>query len=319
MDGETILQGAKRQGFTLPNACRSGTCQICEATLVSGSVRLQNSNRILRATSAENPHNIYCCQAYPMENLQLEVKTVLAPGQLPIHDISAQIVSVSDANHSVKIIKIRLPAGKPIDFYPGQYLLVHLPENEQAAFSIASAPNKDRTLELHVGAAPSSRSYGLLAPKLVLGELLKLSLPYGETTLLGLAKAQQLIFIAAGTGFSQIKAMVEGLIKAQDTRPTWIYWGVKSSRDLYLHDAMIDLATQNPHIKYIPVVSEDPSWGGRLGLVHKAVLEDGHSFENLAIVCGGSPTMVYSAFDDFIDAGMDPTQMHSDVFAYAPR
>ena len=42
---------------------------------------------------------------------------------------------------------------KPLDFLPGQYLLLHVSEDDKRAFSIASAHGSTE-LELHIGAGP---------------------------------------------------------------------------------------------------------------------------------------------------------------------
>lgn len=51
----------------------------------------------------------------------------------------------------------------------------------------------------------------------------------------------------------------------------------------------------------------------------RAVLDDLRDFHGWKIVGCGSPGLVYAALDDFVAAGMQPAQLLSDVFAYAPR
>lgn len=314
-ESETILQAARRQAVHLPSACRSGACYLCEGVLLSGKVQ---QNTIEKSYAPETP-TVLCCTCIPHSDIDLEVKGVLAPGQLPIHDISAQITSIEQASPDVKVVKFRLPAGKPVTYYAGQYLEILLDENNSAAFSIANAPNSDRVLELHIREVSNSESYQLLAKKLTIGEILKLRLPMGGTTTFQLQHANRLILLAASTGFSQIKAILEAMIASEDKRPLHVYWGARNPKDLYLHNTMLDLIDGHDHIHYTPVISEPMAWKGRTGLVHKTVLEDIDDFTDYTIVCGGSPAMVYAAYDDFLTAGMKPEQMLSDVFSYAPR
>lgn len=319
---ETILQAATRQGYRLRRSCDAGTCQLCEGRLLKGTVQLKHPKGTVSATEQHHP-GVFCCLAIPTQSITIEVENVLAPGQLPTHEVSAQILSVDQVSSDVKVVQVRLPAGKKIEFYAGQYLEVLLPEDNNAAFSIASAPRTDRSLELHIRANSDSESYPFLEAQLSTGNALKLRLPSGTTTLHKLEQAQEIVFIAASTGFSQMKAMVEALIEAQDTRPLHIYWGARTAEDLYLDAQVRQLSHQHPHIHYTPVVSEQANWQGRSGMVHQAVLEDNNHFKDdvkgKQFVCGGSPAMVYAVFDDFIKAGMAPEQMISDVFDYAPR
>lgn len=298
--------------------CESGTCQVCEGLLLQGRAHLKHSGQQLDVRPPLS-ERVLCCMLYPEDDLELEVPNVLAPGQFPIREITAQIIQVDQVSRDVKAVQLRLPAGKKVEFAAGQYLEVILDSETRAAFSIASAPREDRVLELHIRSTQDSDSYPLLRPKLKTGELLRLCLPMGNTTLLRLQQASTLILIAASTGYSQIKAMLEALVAADDTRPVHVYWGARLVEDLYQHDAMLAMAQRYEQIHYTPVVSDQPEWPGRKGLVSHAVLEDWKQFEGCGLVCGGSPGMVYATYDELVAAGMAPEQMVSDVFDYAPR
>lgn len=318
-ESETVLSAAKKQGFRIRSACDAGACYLCQARLLSGKARIRSNQQVIDA-SAEPVEPVFCCLLHPLSDLQLEIDPVLAPGELPILEVTAQVQTVEQASPDIKVVTLLLPAGKQIEFHPGQYLEIRLEPETSAAFSIANAPRDDRTLELHIRETQDSSSYPLLEKRLKQGELLKLKLPQGATTLHKLESAKRIVMIAASTGFSQIKAMLEGMVAANDTRPVTLYWGARRSADLYRHDAIKSWAFLHPQITYIPVVSDQPEWPARKGLVHQAALKDLQGdFNDLLIVCGGSPAMVYTTFDDFVAAGMQPEQMISDVFDYAPR
>ncbi|RLU00709.1 MAG: CDP-6-deoxy-delta-3,4-glucoseen reductase [Ketobacter sp.] len=316
---ETVLESARRQGFHVPRACDAGVCHLCQARLLSGQARHKHSNLTLDASAgAHEP--VFCCLLYPLSDLHLEIERVLAPGQLPSQEVTAKIHAIEQAAPDVKIVQLLLPAGKKIEYYGGQYLQILLDSENVAAFSIANAPRNDRTVELHIREAPDSDSYTLLAKRLQVGELLRVSLPHGETTRFRWQGAEKLLFIAASTGYSQFKAILEEMAALGDERPVTLYWGARTARDLYRHDAIKSFAFLHPHLKYIPVVSDQPEWPARKGLVHQQVIKDlNGDFSGWTLVCGGSPAMVYTTFDDFVAAGMQPEQMISDVFDYAPR
>lgn len=315
---ETILHAAIRQGYKIRRACDAGTCQLCECRLLEGSISVKNQAKTVTATEPGGT-TVFSCLAIPLQNCVIEVENVLAPGQLPVHEVSAQITAIEQASSDVKVVQLRLPAGKAIEFYAGQYLEVLLPEAQDAAFSIASAPRKDRTLELHIRANAESDSYPLLEQQLVVGGTLRLRLPHGNTTLHRLIAAKDIVLIAASTGFSQMQAMLENLVANNDKRNVTLYWGARTAQDLYLHNQVQSLVSNHNNLHYIPVVSDDASWPGRKGFVHKAVLEDFSKKTDVMYVLGGSPAMVYAAFDDFVEAGIKPEHIISDVFDYAPR
>ncbi len=316
---ETVLQAASRQAFRVPRACDAGVCHLCQARLLTGQARHKHDGSVIDASDGP-VEPVFCCLIQPLTDLQLEIERVLAPGQLPSHEVTATIQSVEQATPDVKIVTLLLPAGKAIEYHPGQYLWVILDTENQAAFSIANAPRDDRTLELHIRETRDSVTYPLLEKRLCKGESLRISLPHGDTSLYRLRDAKRIMMIAGSTGFSQMQAMIEGMIAARDERQVVLYWGARSARDLYRHDATKSLVFLHPSIRYIPVVSDQPEWPARKGLVHQAALTDlDGDFSDWTFVCGGSPAMVYATYDDFIAAGMAPEQMISDVFDYAPR
>ncbi len=316
---ETIMQAAQRQDFILARACDAGTCQLCEATLVEGRVSIKNRKEVICANK-NTPAKIYPCIAIPQQSIHLEVRNVLSPGELPIKEIHAQIKSVQQVSPDVKRVTLRLPAGKKLLFHPGQYLEILLADGMEAAYSIATAPNQDRTLELHIRANLESESYLQLEPLLLEGSILPIRLPKGTVTLHKLTSAPQIVFVAASTGYSQVQSMLQGLLENQDSRSVHVYWGARHPEDLYLHQRATELAQSHNQVSYTAVVSDEPDyWPGRTGLVHNVVLEDLQLFEQAMFVLCGSPAMVYAAYDDFIKKGIQPEQIISDVFDYAPR
>ncbi|MDB2450663.1 CDP-6-deoxy-delta-3,4-glucoseen reductase, partial [Pseudomonadales bacterium] len=92
--------------------------------------------------------------------------------------------------------------------------------------------------------------------------------------------------------------------------------------DLYLAQLCREWEKVNQNFHFIPVVSEpntSPDWQGRTGLVPDAVLEDFSNLEEVSVIVGGSPGMVYATLDRFVERGMPEKNMSSDVFSYAPR
>ncbi|MDX1694606.1 MAG: hypothetical protein R3208_12640 [Ketobacteraceae bacterium] len=162
------------------------------------------------------------------------------------------------------------------------------------------------------------------------GEMIHVRLPSGDCTLNHIygdddirTGTTPLVFLAGSTGFAPVKAMIEYCFQEGLQRPVVLYWGGRTEDDLYQHGLAREWQQKHPNFTYIPVVSEpenSPGWKGRSGFVHKALMEDMLPFDsNTQIIAGGSPGMVHAAYDDFMAAGLAKHQLHSDVFAYAPR
>nr|WP_255537724.1 hypothetical protein [Motiliproteus sp. SC1-56] len=135
-----------------------------------------------------------------------------------------------------------------------------------------------------------------------------------------LAADEVLILVAAGTGFAQMKAIIESVIESGLENPVWLYWGSRTPDLFYARELAESWAEALPSLQFIPVVSElTVGWLGRTGLVHHAVLEDFEDLAEARVYLCGSPQMVYAAEDDFMTRGLRPDRIFSDVFAYAPR
>jgi CDP-4-dehydro-6-deoxyglucose reductase len=61
-------------------------------------------------------------------------------------------------------------------------------------------------------------------------------------------------------------------------------------------------ALEHPHFRYLPVISEalpEDGWSGRVGFVHRAVMQDFPDLSAYQVYACGVPIMVDSAKKDF--------------------
>jgi CDP-4-dehydro-6-deoxyglucose reductase len=317
-DDETILEAGQRAGFSFPVACRNGVCERCRGELISGSVRIERHGHTIHAGETGSNAVLYCV-AHTLTDCEIHVPEVRAPGQLPVHEVTCQIVDVSDLNADVARVLLRLPAGKRIDWYAGQYLELLFPFGD-CAFSIANAPG-GRDIELHVRyGADNSSSLDVIAA-LRNDSLVKVRLPGGQRFIDELPQ-QPVWFICGSTGFAPVKAMLEKLRNDGFTLPVRLYWGARTVSDLYLHDIASAFAAEMPNLAYVPALSEEQRDGMFAGLVHEAVLNDLKLLDGVTpplFYVGGSVPMAWAVFDALVAAGVPAENIHSDVYDYAPR
>ncbi len=221
------------------------------------------------------------------------------------------------------IYRVQLQLEQPLRHLAGQYLELLLDDQTAVPYTIASAPAELPLLELQI----QDQGDGSLSSQVI--ELFKsqvqvqVRLPLGDCYLdqPPANPEQPLIFIAAGTGFAQMKAIIEHALSIDMPNPLHLYWGVREAEHLYGHDLIAQWQSQHAQFIFHPVVS-DPSgddWSGRIGLVHESVMEDFARLDDALIYVCGSPPMVYAVEDDFRLRGMGDGQMQSDVYSYAPR
>ena len=232
---------------------------------------------------------------------------------------SFQVADLQLLAENIYRVILRPQQGIVPDFRPGQYLEIMLDDGRVSAFSIASPPYQ-KELELHIQKVPASSIQ--LFNELERGDV-RVRMPKGRCYLPeGAQRAinKPLVFIAASTGFSQMKSMIESTLAAPDHPDIYLYWGASSPEGFYLPNLPIHWAS--PSFHYHPVVSgpmEKDGWQGRQGLLFEAVIDDKDCFTNGEIFISGSPQMVYATFDALLARNFKAEQIHSDVFEYAPR
>ena len=213
-----------------------------------------------------------------------------------------------------------LPENSEIKFSAGQYLNVVLPD-KLCPFSIASPPELKGKIELHIKPTPDSDDSVQIEQLLDEAVSLEIEVPKGDC-FLDSPPDGTLILMAASTGITQMKSIIEHLLVSNFSNPTYLYWGVVQDKDLYLSDLCTSWEKKNENFHFIPVVSEPETsrdWKGRTGLVPDAVLADFPNLIDVSVIVGGSPGMVYASLDRFVAKGMPEENMFSDVFSYAPR
>ncbi|MCP5162278.1 MAG: 2Fe-2S iron-sulfur cluster binding domain-containing protein [Hahellaceae bacterium] len=319
---ENLYEGASRAGIRIPISCKNGVCEYCEGVLRSGRCK----DRYTGQEYAQPGQKILLCNVMPLTDCEVEMANVLDKGEWPLQSVVCQIVSVSALNQDVFRVQLRLPAGKKIGFTAGQYLSIDLPGREPAFFSIASSPEallaagRERLIELHIQAAPEWESAWGVISALRENPSVKISLPMGKSGIMA-PLSSPLILIAAGTGFAQMKGIVEHLIHHQHAHPVHLYWGVRKASDLYWRDLALAWQQQYHWFNYAEVIGDvdDNAWPGHHEQLFRRVLQDAHDLKGCQVIASGSPAMVYATLDALVAEGLAPAGFHSDVLEYAPR
>lgn len=245
----------------------------------------------------------------------------------PVEQKHCDITGFEALNHDVFRVRLRLDSQDTdnMHYHAGQYLDICLPDGKTASFSIASAPDQGRDLELHIRQVPGSEFNALILDTLRNQQAINVELPKGKVYLsqAEVTPDTRFVFAAASTGFAQIKSMVEHLLANQVANPIDIYWGARVAADLYLERLPQQWAAEHANVHFVSVVSEPENssgWTGRTGLMPDAIAEDLKAVDaDLAVYACGSPGMVHALVDRLEEKGVAEEQIHSDVFAWAPR
>ncbi|WP_199490957.1 2Fe-2S iron-sulfur cluster-binding protein [Marinobacter vulgaris] len=312
--GDTLLTAAAQAGIAVPAACRNGVCELCEARLISG-----------KAMNTRNQHTIpiagrlMMCRTLALSDLELEIDAVMAAGDNQPRKFQAKVVDVRSISHDVYRVELQLPRRRELSFHAGQYLSVDLPDTDPCYFSIASSPSAE-LIELHIQATPEWVSAQKVIDALTSGEDVTIELPHGRACLASIPE-KPLLLVAAGTGFAQVKSLVDYLRETSYDKPVKFYWGVRRHEDMYLRSLAQRWQEEWPPFTFLPVVGddEDNEWSGHHDQLVRTVLAAGMDWNNVEVHASGSPAMVYTLMDALLEAGLPQTAFFSDVLEYAPR
>jgi len=326
--GDTLLKSLERYGYKLRVGCKNGVCEICEVVLLQGEVvqSYPEKHLALLENSDQAPEPVFACTCRPLDHIKVTIEGLVCPGDLLVKKLLCDITAIEKLNHDVYRVRLQLPATASMsaEFYAGQYLDLILPDGKQASFSIGSAPDQGRHLELHIRHIPDSEMSNTILRYLQTEKTIEVEIAKGDCYLQAhsIQPGTRLIMAAASTGFAQIKSVVEHLLANQFSNQIHIYWGARVEDDIYLGNLPQQWAAEHTNVHFESIVSEpenSPNWQGRTGLLPAAILEDFSDFEDVEIFTSGSPAMVYALLEACEERGFSEENMHSDVFAYAPR
>lgn len=319
--GETVLEAAQRAGIALPYSCRAGVCGSCKATLIKGHCDYPRNPPVALSGTAPSQHAILLCQAVPRGDLVIEAREItsvedIARRQLEV-DVSRKWLLAPD----VIGVHLRPADGQPrLNWLPGQYLDVLLDEGRRRPFSIANHPQPDGTIELHVRHVAGGGFTSWVADALKVGDRLRIEGPLG-TFVPREDSERPMIFMAGGTGFAPVKAIVEHFMALGTRRPMRVYWGARSATDLYLRELAESWSRSAHDLSFHAVISdaqEAAAHGLRVGLVHEAVLRDQPDLASYDVYMSGPPAMIDAGRKLFIDANLPEERLYYDSFDYAP-
>ncbi len=318
-NGESVLDAALRQGLALPYGCRNGACRSCKGKIIQGEVHYPGGTpKALTPIDVTQGFALFC-QARPKSELVIDVEEIAGAGDIVVRMLPCRVAAKRQLAHDVIQLELTLPQSQRLQFLAGQYVDIVMRDGRRRAFSLANAPHDDDHLELQIRHVPGGTFSGYVFQSLKEKSLLRLRGPLGSFYLrkkYGLP----VILVAGGTGFAPIKSIIEDALHEEYPHPMHLYWGVRSRRDLYMHDLASRWSDEHENLHYVPVLSEplpEDGWDGRTGFVHEAVLEDFPDLSGFGIYMSGPPVMVNAGRETFTARGLDPVHLHSDSFEYA--
>ena len=217
--------------------------------------------------------------------------------------VNTTVESVSSLTPTM--LQYFLKPAKYVDYLAGQYLQVIIADNTYS-YSIANAPLGVNHYELHI--RHGNNSPILMAMRK--GSKIQIKLPFGDCYLARMHATMPIIFIAIGSGFVPIKAMLEQLLDNCDNREKKLYWGVRTQSDLYMHATILNWQNVDKKLTYYPYISQEDS------LITQVIDENRANLLNYQIVMCGPFELIYKMRDALLAKGVMKENMYSDAFGF---
>ena len=299
--GESLLAAGIRQGIGLPYGCKDGACGSCKCKLVAGQVAQSNFQRKALSEDEEAQGFVLTCSAKALSDITLESRQVTPAGALPVKKMPTRVNSLLRKTDDVIVMQLQLPANDTFVYRAGQYVEFILRDGARRSYSMANAPSQGPGVELHIRHMPGGRFTDPVFGSMKEKDILRIEGPMGSFFLRE-ESSKPMVFLASGTGFAPLKALLEHMQHCGITRPVTLYWGGRRPADLYMDDWVRAQCRAMPNLRYVPVVSDalpEDAWQGRTGFVHRAVLEDFPDLSGHQVYACGAPVVVDSAKRDF--------------------
>jgi len=314
---ETVLQGALNNGFGLPYGCRNGACGSCKGKILSGEVDYgKYSPAVLTDADKAKGMALFCC-AKPLSDLSIEVREVGAIKDIQVKMLPSRVQTVERKADDVVAISLKLPANERLQYLAGQYIEFILKDGKRRSYSMANAPHDDGFVQLHIRHMPGGYFTDHVFTKMKERDILRFEGPLGSFFLRE-DSDKPIVFVASGTGFAPIKAIIEHMLYREIKRPMTLYWGGRRPKDIYMMDLCKGWEANAPHLKFVPVVSDalpEDNWTGRTGFVHQAAVEDFPDLSGYQVYSCGAPIVVNSAKRDLVEkCGLPEEEFYADSF-----
>jgi CDP-4-dehydro-6-deoxyglucose reductase, E3 len=207
-------------------------------------------------------------------------------------------------------------------FSPGQYVEISIPESPylSRAYSIANTPREDGGIELQIRRVEGGRLSDWAFQRMQAGDRVHVRGPLGSFTMRSPVD-RPLLFIAGGTGFAPIEALIEQQLKFNKQRDILLFWGATDMNDFYALDWIESWNLQDNNLHIVLAAEQiSNSFSVPVGInvvtgnVAMAIQQVEFQIACRDAYVAGPPGMIRAVLDVLHRAGIKPEKIHVDSF-----
>lgn len=232
---ESILEAAIRAGVSINYGCSSGSCGLCKARLLKGTVREIRSHQYVMPESEKLQGSILTCANTACEDLQLDAIVASSAKDILQQEICVKIRKVEQIAPEVLKLIVQTPRTQRLRFLAGQYVELQKDNNTVGRLAIASCPCEDRLIEFHVRSVENDAFAAFVSNDARVGDILQLRGPFGDFVYDEEANRPVILF-AFDTGFAAIKSLLEHITAQEQELALHLIWMSCGKDGLYMHN-----------------------------------------------------------------------------------
>ncbi len=237
--GETILETLLRHGALLPSKCKTGACRTCMVRVIKGTPPAAGQKG-LKDTMASRGHILPCA-------CQPEGDLTLAHVDVADHEVMLTVSDITPLGAGE--VRIRFTCDEPLHYRPGQYVNLVRPSDERVrSFCLASAPDEDGFLEIHVARSADGNMSRWLCDALQVGDTVGCYGPAGDCFYLPGQHNSPLLMVAIGAGLAGIYGILRDALNHGHTgHPIHLIHAAAPGRH-YLSEPLAALSARHPNV-----------------------------------------------------------------------
>lgn len=234
------------------------------------------------------------------------------------HKEKLEIVDIVSETHDIKTFRFQRKGGKSFPaFTSGQFLSFQIGENEKSlrSYSISSSVTHRELLQISVKKLPNGLGSGWFHDRKIGDEVWGFP-PSGLFTDSQLTEVPR-VYVAGGIGITPLLSMIATNLDRVKRFPMFLFYGVRSQKDIAFHSLLNYLSERYPNFHYYPVLGESAEgWTGKTGRISAQMIQEltGKNMRTHYFFCG-PPPMTNPIMEDLLKEGVSIDQIHSEKFA----
>jgi NAD(P)H-flavin reductase/ferredoxin/truncated hemoglobin YjbI len=303
-EGETVLEALQRQGASIPFSCRSGICHVCLQRCTSGPIP-EKAQAALRPTLRAQGYFLPC-QCVPTADMQLE-----PPRKA---DLYTPAVLYRKEWLGTDVVRLLLEPATALSYRAGQFINLRRSDGLTRSYSLASNPETDYFLELHVRVMKNGAMSNWIADAFEVNDEIDIQGPNGQCVYETHHPDRNILLVATGTGLAPLLGIARDALHRGHRGELHLFHGSRHVRGLYLHNELLDLCGEFRNFHYYACLSGNDVPSGFLsGRAHEIARALHGDLAGWSAYLAGLPEMVEAAGREALMSGAAEPFRHTDL------